>query len=709
MESPRFCPSDRCEPEAKQAINGQIGKQSKKVLRANVDDEPSVGSLFNCYVRREDSNNDILSPKFDPSLFDISPYYSVKSGSSKGSGSFLFSFLADVLQKSDDIFCSGKGSRKSVLTLLSNFFRVLIFYNPSDLIPAVYILQNRICPEYESTELGVGDSLIIKSMAEAYSKSDKTIKALVAKHEDLGMVASLSSCTSQTIVKLPDLTISGIFSQFRSIADMVGKNSINRKRDIIKKLLISAKKSEAKYIVRYLQQKLRIGIGINTIFQCIADAFYLTRPAKGDSSAIGDVRIADLNLDYTLEDMEVSVRTAITNVPCIDKVVGCLLNGDTAHDLKEHCKITPGIPLRPMLAKPVNTTHEIIQSIGSDGVTFTCEYKYDGERVQIHMVDQETVTLFSRNMENLSEKYPDVIDKFLKSVKPGLTSCILDCEIVAFDGEKILPFQNLSTRKRKDVDLDNITVHVCLFPFDILYCNGEPLVTLPLNKRRESMRDWLIQKEGVLMFANHKDMDSLDEIDDFLRLAVADSCEGLMIKSLDDGATYEPQKRSNKWLKFKKDYIAGMSDSVDLVPIAAFYGKGKRTNVYGSYLLAIYDPVQEIFQGVCKTGTGFTDQTLKYLYDTLQQHIIPSKLPTYEVSDKLEPDVWFMPEKVWECKAADLSISPVYTAANRLTANGKGIGLRFPRFLRDRDDKKAIDATTSEQIHDMFNSQFNKP
>ncbi|EAN31294.1 DNA ligase I ATP-dependent (dnl1) family protein [Theileria parva strain Muguga] len=707
-------------------------KLEKKALKKEFDDEPAVGSLFNIYIKKCDSNDDITSSRFDPALFDITPYFpSTMCG--KPNNSILFSLVSSVLQKSDDIFCTGKGSRKSVLTLLANFYRVLIYYNPPDVIPVTYLLLNRICPEYENIEIGVGDSLIIKSMSEAYSKSEKNIKSndnnnvVLKKYEDLGLVAAASSCTSQLLFKLPENTISGVFNHFRSIAAVTGKNSNNHKKEIIKKLLITAKKVESKYIIRSLQQRLRIGIGLNTIFQCIADAFYLTRPGtvnpvkvgentgKALTKPIGDVRTEDTPPKYTIEDMEFSVKTAITMLPNIEKVVGHLLDNDNSEQLVEHCKITPGIPVRPMLAKPVNDQAEILQALGGDNVTFTCEYKYDGERVQIHLLKDKSIKLFSRNMENLMEKYPDVVEHFKKSIKPDLEECIIDCEVVPVDDEnKILSFQSLSTRKRKDVNPNNVSVRVCLFLFDILYLNGESLVTEPLSKRREHLYNCVNTVPGTVVFAENRNFQSIEHIDDFLKSALqglrygAYSCEGLMIKTLDDKATYEPQARSNKWIKYKKDYITGLADSVDLVPIGAFFGKGKRISVFGSYLLAVYDPMQEVYQALCKTGTGFTDQALKDLHDSLQKDITKTKPSFYDVSEKMEPDVWFLPKKVWECKAADLSLSPVYTAANRLNANEKGIGLRFPRFLRVREDKKPEEATTSDQIFDMYMNQFNK-
>jgi DNA ligase-1 len=157
----------------------------------------------------------------------------------------------------------------------------------------------------------------------------------------------------------------------------------------------------------------------------------------------------------------------------------------------------------------------------------------------------------------------------------------------------------LSTRKRKDADEAEIKVQVCLFAFDILYLNGEPLLKKPLGERRRLLRESFREVEGTFAFATSRDVSDTEEILSFLNEAVAASCEGLMVKTLEaGGATYEPDKRSHKWLKVKKDYIAGMTDSLDLVPIGAFHGRGKRTGVYGAYLLACYNDETEDYETV---------------------------------------------------------------------------------------------------------------
>ena len=179
-----------------------------------------------------------------------------------------------------------------------------------------------------------------------------------------------------------------------------------------------------------------------------------------------------------------------------------------------------------------------------------------------------------------------------------------------------------------------------------------------------------------------------------------------MVKTLAVNAAYKPSERSLNWLKLKKDYLEGLGDSVDLVPIGAFHGRGKRTGVYGAYLLAVYDPETEEFQSVCKIGTGFSDEDLKTLSKGLNNHIIEEKSSQYNVSDTLVCDVWFDSVQVWEVKAADLSKSSTHKGAVGKTGEaGRGIGLRFPRFERVRPDKKCEQATTSEQILDMYYAQ----
>jgi DNA ligase-1 len=220
------------------------------------------------------------------------------------------------------------------------------------------------------------------------------------------------------------------------------------------------------------------------------------------------------------------------------------------------------------------------------------------------------------------------------------------------------------------------------------------------------MRNIIPEMNEKLQFAVGKDLNSAEEVEAFLGEAVDHQCEGLMIKTLDENASYEPSKRSLNWLKLKKEYVEGLGDSIDLVPLGGYRGKGKRTGVYGAFLLAVYDASSGEFQTCCKIGTGLSDADLTQHYEFFKDHVINQKRIDYDVHDSLCPDDWFDAVQVWEIQAADLSISPIHSSCNTLREDGKGIGLRFPRFMRIRDDKGPEDATSSEQILHMFEDQF---
>ena len=218
------------------------------------------------------------------------------------------------------------------------------------------------------------------------------------------------------------------------------------------------------------------------------------------------------------------------------------------------------------------------------------------------------------------------------------------------------------------------------------------------------------EAEGEFSFAQYGDTNDLEEIQTLLDESVKASCEGLMVKMLDtDESGYEPSKRSRNWLKVKKDYLSGIGDSLDLVVLGAYFGKGKRTSVYGAFLLACYNSSKEIYETVCNIGTGFSEAILEELHSKLEGYAIDKPKPFYSHSivAKDQPDVWFEPRFVWEVKTADLTLSPCYKAGSDTLgdAGGKGISLRFPRFIKERDDKKPEQATGSRMVVEMYQKQ----
>ncbi|OAA71384.1 DNA ligase (Polydeoxyribonucleotide synthase) [Cordyceps fumosorosea ARSEF 2679] len=614
------------------------------------------------------------------------------------------------------------------------FLRQVMRLTPDDLLPTVLLMINKLAPDYAGIELGIGESLIMKAIGESTGRSLQVIKADQKEIGDLGLVALKSRSTQPTMFKPKPLTVRGVHQGLMGIATVTGNGAQGRKVDGIKKLLSASDAhtrgkvditqdkggpSEAKYIIRFLEGKLRLGLAEKTVLVSLAQAVVChDADQRGKLPSTAD-----------MEKGESILKTVYSELPSYDVIIPAMLSHGILN-LRDQCKLQPGVPLKPMLAKPTKAITEVLDRF--EGQTFTCEYKYDGERAQIHYVANDApqelsqaapgahkeaakgvASIFSRNSEDLSKKYPDILAKLHSWVKEDTKSFVLDCETVAWDTveKTVLPFQQLMARKKKDVKVEDVKVKVCVFAFDLLYLNGQPVVEKSLRERRALLEQAFVPVEGEFAFATSMNGQELDEIQVFLDESVKASCEGLMVKMLDGTESgYEPSKRSRNWLKIKKDYLAGVGDSLDLVVLGAYHGRGKRTSVYGAFLLACYNPNSDTYETVCNIGTGFSEQVLEELHASLSALVIDRPKPFYAHSagNQHQPDVWFEPQHVWEVRTADLTLSPRYKAGcgeGVDPAGGKGISLRFPRFIKIRDDKKPDEATSSRQVAEMYRKQ----
>jgi len=356
----------------------------------------------------------------------------------------------------------------------------------------------------------------------------------------------------------------------------------------------------------------------------------------------------------------------------------------------ERINIEYGVPIRMMLASRV-PYGEIIEKIGSPLIV---EYKLDGERLQIHK-ESENVKLFSRRLLDISEQFPDVCRVINENISAN--NVIMEGEVVAMDPfyEKMLPFQVLSKRRRK-YDIDDIMkkVPVCLFLFDILKSDNEPFLSKPFLIRRKKLEE-IVTERDELRLVNSKTVKNTEEMLDFFKEARDEGNEGIIAKSIQDNSLYQAGNRGYLWIKLKGLEGSKLKDSVDVVIVGAFYGKGRRTGVYGTYIGAVYDSVSGRFIAFTRFFSGLTDELSESLTKDMEQHIVKRK-PIDVISEDV-PDVWFEPEIVVEIIGDEITISEKFLTL--------GYSMRFPVFLRLRPEKGPKDITTVEEIDELYKSQ----
>jgi DNA ligase-1 len=357
-----------------------------------------------------------------------------------------------------------------------------------------------------------------------------------------------------------------------------------------------------------------------------------------------------------------------------------------------------------MLAERLSDPNEILEKMNGRAAA---EYKYDGLRIQAHLTDRK-VTLFSRRLENITDQFPD-LHTLLKQgiVDDGL---ILEGEAVPVDSStgELLPFQLVSQRRGRKYELEKTiqAIPVALFAFDLLYHNGVDYTELEYPRRREALSK-LIRRNERLDLSRQIIVSKPEQLDDFMQQAVADGCEGLMIKSIGPDSIYKAGARGWGWIKYKREYKSEMQDTVDLAVVGAFAGRGRRGGTYGALLLAAYDERDDVFRTACKCGSGFKDADLAKLPEMLEKYKINHRHP--RVDSKIVADTWLVPGLVLEVIGAEITLSPIHTCGMNSIRPGAGLAIRFPRFTgKYRTEKSPEDATTTKEIVEMYRSQLKK-
>lgn len=544
-----------------------------------------------------------------------------------------------------------------------------------DLKNLTYLIQGKLAPDYLGIELGIADKLIMSALSGISGKSESEIGEMFLKSGDLGTVAKeVALSKSQNSLFSHDITVGDVHQALMKLASAKGEGSVRNKIRIFQDLILNGSPDDAQYITRIVTGKLRLGVSDATILDALVQAF-------------SDKEMAD------------AIQEAYNFHPDIGYVAEMLRSGRVS-DL-QNAGPTPMIPAKVMLAERLPEIGQILDKMGGSAAF---EYKYDGMRTQIHF-DGNSVRIFSRGTEETTSNFPDVVRNFLATFH--VDSCILDGEAVPYnpDTGELYPFQMVSQRRGRKYDLDKIQedVPLVVFLFDIIYLNGQPLHRKGYLERRRSLESIIHQNDSFKLATQIVSSDE-KEVSRFFEESINSGCEGIVAKNISPDSIYRAGARGWLWIKLKRDYQSKFEDTLDLVIIGAFGGHGRRKGTYGALLMAAYNQHKDVFESICKLGSGFNDEVLFNLPKKLEQYVIKEK--PARVESLMVPDLWIEPHEVLEIVGSEITVSPVHSCAFGMVEKDAGLAIRFPRFTgRWRDDKNPEDATTTEEILEMYHSQ----
>ena len=576
-----------------------------------------------------------------------------------------FSVLSDSLEKME------LTTKRLELT---DILVELIKKTPTNRISKViYLIQGKIRPNFEGVELGIAEKLVIRAISKSSGTTIKKIEADYNDDGDLGKTgANILKQKTQTTFSAETITLDRVYDTLLKISNLEGKGSQDMKMKYISSLLNDATPIESKFVLKILLGTLRLGIAENTVMDALAIAF----TGKKENREI--------------------VENAYNVSSDLGKVSEVLATEGLDGILKFDTSLFS--PIIPMLADRVKSEQDAIKKIENE---FAAEYKLDGERAQIHKKNNEII-LFSRSLENITKYYPDIVEKISNSINAN--EGIFEAEIVAINEStgNFLPFQELMHRRRKHkLEQAILDYPITVNFFDLLYYNGNDFLEKPYSERRKNLES-IIKENNFARLIPMSIVKKEEDISEILENSINSGCEGLMLKVLN--SPYRAGTRGNNWLKLKREYQNELGDSLDLVVVGAFFGRGRRTGKYGTLLLSTYNSESDTFPTICKVGTGFTDENLDQLFQILSNKVILKKNPRVESS--IEADIWFEPELVLEIVASEITLSPIHKTGLDMIRKDTGFALRFPKFTgKIRTEKSVEDASVDEEVIALYKNQ----
>ena len=623
-----------------------------------------------------------------------------------------FSTLSTVLSDIESI-----SSRTDITKELADFYTQIAAQAPNEIEPASYLMLGRIVPAYKSLEFNLSSKLIIRALARAAAALNDSqqedlfgntvavgdrVDAVEQRFKELGDLGDLAQDILQEKEGYDDLTIQEVFTKLTQIAEYSGEGSQERKLTSLTELLHAVTPLSAKYIVRIIIGKLRLGFSEKTLFDALS---WACTGGKDDSKQLRKAyqKKADIGL------------LASTYLTADDEAARAQVLDDYS--------VETGIPVLPALCQRLETMQDVVDKMGS----VIAEPKYDGLRLQIHVhaADAEAVQAgkqprvqgFTRNLEDVTEMFPE-----LQQIPELMTveEAIFDAEVIGFDPEtnQLLPFQKTITRRRKhDVAEKASETPVRFYLFDLIAYDGAVLLDTPLQERRNALTEILPEKaqpteqealdipaaQELAIITPYILSDDPAELQRYHNQQLAEDLEGVVVKRAD--SVYRGGRRGWRWVKLKEaeGKKGKLKDTLDLVVLGYYKGQGKRSQFgIGAFLAGVLGGPDDAHDAehlttIAKIGTGLTDDQFRELKRRCDEIAVDSAPSNFHVPRDLAPDVWVTHDLVVEIVADEITRSPLHTA---------GVALRFPRLERFRDDKEWNQATTYQELAGISQRDF---
>lgn len=579
----------------------------------------------------------------------------------------IFNEVAQIFSQIEE-----KSSRITITKLLAELFQNA---TPNEAKSIAYLSLGSLNPVYIGTKFNFAEKSMYKVVGKLLDITDETVKRKSKQLGDVGLVVEESSWMPKKDEKL---TVLQVDKELRNFLDISGTGSQDLKEKKLYELLSKLDKLSAKYVVRVVLGKLRLGFSDMTLL----DAFSWME--KGDKS----------------------LRKPLENAYNISADIGLIIQVLKSDGIEkiEHMEVTPGVPIRPAAAERLPSAEAIIKKIGESAA----QPKLDGFRLQVHVFKQggkKVVRFFSRNLQDMSGMFPELATAVKKL---SADEFVAEGEAIAYDAETgtFLPFQETVKRRRKyGIEEMSQDVPLKLFFFDLLCIDGKSILEKTHVQRRKALLSLFKERkeDEIVAPLDEVVVKTTKELEDYFIENISSGLEGLVVKRID--STYRPGKRNFSWIKLKRQETGHLEDTIDCVILGYYGGHGKRAKFgIGALLVGVYNEKEDRFETVAKIGTGLSDQEWRDQKKMCDKIAVTSKPRNVACPKELYPDMWVSPEIVCLIRADEITLSPLHTAG--ATKTHQGFALRFPRLMGYRPDKSAKEATTVKEVERLYEDQY---